>query len=101
AELDAVVDIAHELGRSRGVFGARMTGGGFGGSAIILVESAQLESIQRHIADAYRRQAGREASFLVSRAGGAANVETRTRARRRTSPQPPARSRTPRDRDPA
>lgn len=37
-ELDIVVDIAHQIGRSGGVHGCRMTGGGFGGSVVVLTE---------------------------------------------------------------
>jgi galactokinase len=40
-ELDLVVDTALEAG----ALGARMTGGGFGGSAIVLVEAADVEAV--------------------------------------------------------
>lgn len=40
-ELDLVVDTAHEAG----ALGARMTGGGFGGSAIVLVEDGTAEKV--------------------------------------------------------
>ena len=39
AELDAVVEIALDIGRKDGVEGCRMTGGGFGGSAVALVRT--------------------------------------------------------------
>ena len=38
AELDAVVEAARELGVERGVYGCRMTGGGFGGCCVALVQ---------------------------------------------------------------
>ncbi len=41
-ELDTIVDTARQ---TTGVLGARLSGGGFGGSAILLVESAQLDSV--------------------------------------------------------
>jgi galactokinase len=49
AELDAVVDVALE----HGALGARMTGGGFGGSAIALVPSADLDDVRAAVASAY------------------------------------------------
>ncbi len=42
-ELDAVVDVALE----HGALGARMTGGGFGGSAIALVPDARVDEVRR------------------------------------------------------
>jgi galactokinase len=47
-ELDLVVDTAG----AAGALGARMTGGGFGGSAIVLVEADQEERIARAVAEA-------------------------------------------------
>ena len=38
-ELDAVVEIAESIGIKGGVYGCRMTGGGFGGCAVALGES--------------------------------------------------------------
>ncbi|MGW1783117.1 galactokinase [Streptomyces sp. NPDC002143] len=48
-ELDLVVDTA--LGG--GALGARMTGGGFGGSAIVLVEESDVETITKGVEDAF------------------------------------------------
>jgi hypothetical protein len=39
AELDALVEIAESIGVAGGVYGCRMTGGGFGGCAVALVKS--------------------------------------------------------------
>ena len=55
AELDALVDIA---GRAPGVYGSRMTGGGFGGCTISLVQEQHVE--------AFREAAGRVAIVYVS-----------------------------------
>jgi galactokinase len=49
-ELDLLVDVARD---AAGVFGARMTGGGFGGCAIALVERSQVGDIIAHISRAY------------------------------------------------
>jgi galactokinase len=48
-ELDLVVDTA----LASGALGARMTGGGFGGSAIVLAEAADVETITKAIQEAF------------------------------------------------
>jgi galactokinase len=48
-ELDLVVDTA----TSSGALGARMTGGGFGGSAIVLVESADADTVTKAVEEAF------------------------------------------------
>jgi len=50
-ELDVVVDAT----LAAGAIGARMTGGGFGGSAIALVPSAELPAVEAAVADAFRQ----------------------------------------------
>ena len=49
AELDAAVDAA----LSAGALGARMTGGGFGGSAIALIDRADVEGVCRAVETAF------------------------------------------------
>ncbi|GAB2830850.1 galactokinase [Streptomyces daliensis] len=49
AELDLVVDTAN----ASGAVGARMTGGGFGGSAIVLVEEAAAEKVTEAVLAAF------------------------------------------------
>ncbi|KUL45007.1 galactokinase [Streptomyces regalis] len=48
-ELDLVVDTA----LANGALGSRMTGGGFGGSAIVLAEAADVETITKAVEDAF------------------------------------------------
>ncbi|GHC61915.1 galactokinase [Streptomyces flavofungini] len=48
-ELDLVVDTAC----ASGALGARMTGGGFGGSAIVLAEAADAESLTKSVTEAF------------------------------------------------
>ncbi|MGW2639420.1 galactokinase [Streptomyces sp. NPDC001348] len=48
-ELDLVVDTA----LANGALGARMTGGGFGGSAIVLAEAADVDTITKSVEDAF------------------------------------------------
>ncbi|MEU9054201.1 galactokinase [Streptomyces sp. NPDC048384] len=48
-ELDLVVDTA----LAGGALGARMTGGGFGGSAIVLAEAADVETVTKAVEEAF------------------------------------------------
>ncbi|MFD1662315.1 galactokinase [Streptomyces caeni] len=48
-ELDLVVDTAN----TTGALGARMTGGGFGGSAIVLVEAPEADTVTKAIQEAF------------------------------------------------
>ena len=74
AELDAVVDIARGIGRRGGVFGCRMTGGGFGGCALALIETARQDAIVRQLGREYRARTGITATLFVSRPGGGAQL---------------------------
>ncbi len=71
AELDAVVDAARQ---APGVLGARLTGGGFGGSAVILARPAQAEAASRAIADAFERRFGRRCSVRAFRPAAGARL---------------------------
>lgn len=66
-ELDLAVDIARECG----AYGARMTGGGFGGSAIVLVDLSKVEVIGKNIAAAFIKQGFTSPQFLVAKAAAA------------------------------
>jgi galactokinase len=71
-ELDLLVSIARTL---PGVFGARLTGGGFGGSTVTLVEAERAENIARAIEQKYVAATGRNVRAFVCRvADGAAIV---------------------------
>lgn len=54
-ELDLLVDLASS---SPGVYGARMTGGGFGGCTVNLVRADCAASFQTHLSQAYERKTG-------------------------------------------
>ena len=73
-ELDTAVEIAKGIGREGGVFGCRMTGGGFGGCAVALIETGSRDAIAREIAAAYLQRTGIEATLFVSRPAEGANV---------------------------
>lgn len=49
----AELDVACEAARAAGALGARMTGGGFGGSAIALVPSDRVEDVAAAVPDAF------------------------------------------------
>jgi galactokinase len=76
-ELDIVVDTARFLGEDAGVFGCRMTGGGFGGCAICLVRTDMVGRVRQAIADSYRELTGKAATILSSRpSDGARRINT-------------------------
>ena len=50
------LDVAVETAISEGAVGARMTGGGFGGAAIALIEKAKLASLTTAVLDKFRDQ---------------------------------------------
>ena len=70
-ELDAIVELARAC---EGVFGARMTGGGFGGCAIILAAAEQAGSIERAVADGFEHRFGRRCPIFATRAAEGASV---------------------------
>jgi len=75
-ELDTVVEIAERLGIKGGVYGCRMTGGGFGGCAVALVKSKAVDAISKKIAADYKKKTGIEPTIFVSRpAAGATMVK--------------------------
>jgi len=73
AELDLMVQLA---GKVEGVFGARMTGGGFGGCTINLVANDRVDDFQRAVAAEYEKGAGRVPQIYVSTAAEGASEET-------------------------
>jgi galactokinase len=74
AELDMVVEIARGIGSKGGVYGCRMTGGGFGGCTVALVKTDAVDFITRKIGGDYRRKTGIEAALFVSRPAAGATV---------------------------
>ena len=73
-ELDAVVEIAESIGIKGGVYGCRMTGGGFGGCAVALVKADAVEAISKKIAADYKKKTGIEATIFSSRPAAGATV---------------------------
>jgi galactokinase len=73
-ELDAVVEIAEDIGYRGGVYGCRMTGGGFGGCCVALVKADAVESISEKIAADYKAETGIEAAIFSSRPSAGATI---------------------------
>jgi len=72
-ELDAMVEIA---ARQKGVVGARMTGGGFGGCTINLVEAGRAQEFRQKVAAAYTGAFGLRPDIYVCKASqGAEKVK--------------------------
>jgi galactokinase len=65
-ELDVLVELAQQCGTNSGVYGARMTGGGFGGCVVALVEPSALDRVRPELVDGYRRATGIEPSWMVT-----------------------------------
>ena len=61
------LDTAVEAARAAGALGARMTGGGFGGAAIALIETKRLGNVEATVRDAFRCNAFAEPDFFVVR----------------------------------
>jgi galactokinase len=68
-ELDLMVEI---VAAQPGVIGARMTGGGFGGCTINLVESAAVSNFKRRVAEEYSSKTGLTPEIYVSPASDGA-----------------------------
>ena len=73
-ELNALVDILNELGVDQGVYGARMTGGGFGGCTVSLVKADSVAAVQKTLHQRYAKKAGIQASSFISRPAQGAQV---------------------------
>jgi galactokinase len=73
-ELDTVVEIAEAIGIKGGIYGCRMTGGGFGGCTVALVKADAVAAISKTIAADYKSKTGIEATIFVSRPAAGATV---------------------------
>ena len=70
-ELDIAVDVA----RKNGAYGARMTGGGFGGSIIALVDKGRSQEVAQKIADEFEKQGFHAPRALAAYAAKSASRE--------------------------
>jgi len=61
-ELDVIVETAHKI---PGALGARLSGGGFGGSAVVLVHPRDVDVVGKAIATSYKKQLGHPCDIRV------------------------------------
>jgi galactokinase len=73
SHLDTLVDLA---GETPGVFGSRLTGGGFGGSTVSLIETARADEIIQTISSAYYRITGATCSPILTEPSEGARLLT-------------------------
>ena len=73
AELDLLVATAKDI---RGVYGARMTGGGFGGCTVNLVDKSAVEKLKDAAINKYSEAFGFEPDFYVFQAANGASEVT-------------------------
>jgi galactokinase len=70
-ELDLMVEIASV---KRGVWGSRMTGGGFGGCTVNLVEAGEAKEFQQRVAEEYHARTGLRPDILICEASEGVGV---------------------------
>jgi len=77
-ELDALVEIARRL---PGCLGARLTGAGFGGCTVNLVEEDEVGRFVSELPRSYQAQTGRQARVYSTRAGPGASAKKPSQGR--------------------
>jgi len=70
-ELDSLVEISRSL---TGIYGARLTGAGFGGCTVNLVAETHAHAFIQGLKDGYRGQTGREAQVYLCHASAGAEA---------------------------
>jgi L-arabinokinase len=68
---DRLVELVRELGPERGLFGAKITGGGSGGTVAVLGLASAAAAV-REVAERYQRETGRAAQIFSGSSPGAA-----------------------------
>ncbi|MGC8595052.1 MAG: galactokinase [Candidatus Kryptoniota bacterium] len=71
-ELDSFVEVAEQL---YGVYGARMTGAGFGGSVVCLADSQVEEELTKEILQKYKERGFESGSVFIARTGSGLQIE--------------------------
>ena len=66
-ELDT---LAEEAWKIPGVIGSRMTGGGFGGCTVSIVEDGAIDAFKKQVGEAYKEKIGYDCTFYTVEIGG-------------------------------
>ena len=69
-EIDILVDLAWQI---PGVIGSRITGGGFGGCSVSIVENDAVDTFIEKVGEGYKKAVGHEAEFYVVDIGDGAH----------------------------
>ena len=75
-ELDLLVEIAQGV---PGVYGSRMTGGGFGGCTVTLCRAAAVAPLRQALVERYRAATGMEPDVLETRAAARAEIDWKSK----------------------
>jgi galactokinase len=70
-ETDLIVDLVREHGRHHGLYGAKITGGGAGGTVAVLGAGSGARAGVEEIASAYARRSGNKTRVIAGSADGA------------------------------
>jgi galactokinase len=70
-QLDSLVDESMTV---KGVYGARMTGGGFGGCIVALVQPRSVEPLTEHLKNVYPKRFGKEPAVFATTATAGVSV---------------------------
>jgi len=73
-ELDILVELALRVGTEGGVYGSRMTGGGFGGCTVTLARKEAVHDIAKMVGGGYTERTGIEPAIYVSRPARGAHI---------------------------
>lgn len=73
-ELDVLVDLASEIGIEGGIYGSRMTGGGFGGCTVTLVHTEVAQQVAERICEEYQQKTSIEPSWFTTRPAEGAHL---------------------------
>ncbi|MEN1680266.1 MAG: galactokinase [Planctomycetota bacterium] len=76
-QVDLLVAIAENIGREGGVYGSRITGGGFGGCTVTLAATDHAQAIAERLLADYKQETGIEATAFTTRPAQGAHVVRR------------------------
>lgn len=75
-QIDTLVQLATDIGPAGGLYGSRITGGGFGGCTVTLAKTSAAVDIAQELLAGYQSATGTEATCFTSRPAQGAHVVT-------------------------